>query len=72
MSGDGVFDAPDEDLNYPQILPALKDWSELLVDEALRRSGGKITEAAAMLGISQPALSKRLAKRELYDGISIT
>jgi DNA-binding protein Fis len=34
----------------------------LAVAEALRRSGGNQSVAAMMLGISQQALSKRLAK----------
>ena len=51
-------------LSFPENLPHLKQWADLLVDESIRRSGGNITAAAAMIGISQPALSKRLAKRE--------
>ena len=45
-------------------LPTLRESSELLVDEALARAGGNQTLAARMLGISQPALSKRLKQRE--------
>ncbi len=41
-------------------LPTFDEALELLVDEALRRSRGNQTIAARMLGISQPALSKRL------------
>jgi len=52
-------------LQFPDELPDLKIWSNILVDEALRRAGGHISSAAAALGISQPALSKRLAKRKL-------
>lgn len=44
-------------------LPTLRESSELLVDEALARAGGNQTLAARMLGISQPALSKRLKLR---------
>jgi DNA-binding protein Fis len=33
---------------------------DLLVEEALRRAQGNQTIAARLLGISQPALSKRL------------
>ncbi len=48
---------------FPDKLPGLKDWTNLLVNEALRRSDGNITSAASVLGISQPALSKRLSRR---------
>lgn len=45
-------------------LSTLKEAEELLVEEALTRSGGNISKAAVSLGISQPALSKRLSKRK--------
>ncbi|MHC1729654.1 MAG: sigma-54-dependent transcriptional regulator [Syntrophobacteraceae bacterium] len=41
-------------------LPTLDEAMELLVAEAMRRSQGNQTIASRMLGISQPALSKRL------------
>lgn len=41
-------------------LPTLKEASELLVQEALARSDGNQSEAAAMLGISRQALNKRI------------
>jgi len=43
-------------------LPTLKQASERLVREALRRSGGNQTAAARLLGISQQAVSKRLKR----------
>ena len=43
-------------------LPTLKQSAELLVDEAMKRAKGKQSLAARLLGISQPALSKRLKK----------
>lgn len=41
-------------------LPTLKQASQLLVEESMRRANGNQSIAARMLGISQPALSKRL------------
>jgi len=45
-------------------LPTLQEALELLVDEAVRRADGNQTLAARMLGISQPALSKRLRQKK--------
>ena len=41
-------------------LPTLQQAGKLLIDEAMQRSAGNQTIAARLLGISQPALSKRL------------
>ncbi|MCK5914310.1 MAG: sigma 54-interacting transcriptional regulator, partial [Desulfuromusa sp.] len=41
-------------------LPTLQQAGQLLVDEAMQRSAGNQSIAARLLGISQPALSKRL------------
>ncbi|GAB6098038.1 sigma-54 dependent transcriptional regulator [Desulfatiferula olefinivorans] len=41
-------------------LPTLSESSAMLIREAMARSGGNQTLAARLLGISQPALSKRL------------
>jgi DNA-binding NtrC family response regulator len=49
-------------------LPTLKQASQWLVDAALERSGGNQSLAARLLGISQPALSKRLKQRRLPRG----
>ncbi|WP_136799661.1 sigma-54-dependent transcriptional regulator [Desulfosediminicola ganghwensis] len=43
-------------------LPSLKEVASLLVVEAMKRSRGNQSLAARLLGISQPALSKRLKK----------
>ncbi len=44
---------------FPQ-LPTFSEAAGFLVDEALARAGGNQTFAARLLGISQPALNKRL------------
>ncbi|TLM66418.1 MAG: sigma-54-dependent Fis family transcriptional regulator [Deltaproteobacteria bacterium] len=41
-------------------LPTFTEVIELLVDEAMQRASGNQTIAARLLGVSQPALSKRL------------
>ncbi|SLM30996.1 Two component, sigma-54 specific, transcriptional regulator, Fis family (fragment) [Desulfamplus magnetovallimortis] len=54
------------DANSPfssfQTLPTIKQATEYLVIEAMKRANGNQTVAAKMLGISQPALSNRLKK----------
>nr|WP_321513515.1 sigma-54 dependent transcriptional regulator [uncultured Pseudodesulfovibrio sp.] len=58
---------PADMVTFPDSLPTLAQASDQLVEEAMRRSGGKQTAAARMLGISQPALSKRLKKMAAED-----
>lgn len=48
--------------NDEQPLPTLAQVDQLLVEEAMRRAQHNQSLAARMLGISQPALSKRLKK----------
>jgi len=50
----------DQSFTQCKILPTLKQASELLVEEAMDRAKGNQSLAARLLGISQPALSKRL------------
>lgn len=50
-------------------LPSIKEASQKLIHEALRRTGGNQTMASKLLGISQPSLSKRL-KRINGDGLT--
>jgi DNA-binding NtrC family response regulator len=58
----GPVDAAVEHTVFPDPLPTLKQTELLLVDEALRRSGGNQAIAAMMLGITRQALNKRLKK----------
>jgi len=58
----GPVDAVVEQTAFPDPLPTLKQVERLLVDEALRRSGGNQAIAAMMLGITRQALNKRLKK----------
>jgi DNA-binding NtrC family response regulator len=51
----GLFDATEP-------LPALHDLPDLVIAEAMRRAKGNQSLAARLIGISQPALSKRLKK----------
>ncbi|QUJ69784.1 sigma-54-dependent Fis family transcriptional regulator (plasmid) [Photobacterium sp. GJ3] len=48
-------------------LPSLQDIGDLLTQEAMRRSDGNQSLAARLLGISQPALSKRLKKTQMGE-----
>ncbi len=43
--------------------PTFKEALDLLVGEAMKRAQGNQTQAARLLGISRPALSKRLKKK---------
>jgi DNA-binding protein Fis len=45
------------------ILPTVEQSVQMLIDEAIRRSGGNQTAAAAMLGMDRTTLNKRLKRR---------
>jgi DNA-binding NtrC family response regulator len=49
-------------------LPSIHDLSDLVVAEAMRRAQGNQSVAARLIGISQPALSKRLKKNHPDQG----
>ncbi len=55
-------------LTFSNRLPTIKEATELLVAEALKRTDGNQSVAARLLGISQQALSKRLKKMDLEAG----
>lgn len=55
---------PSAPIAFSDNLPTIKQATGLLIEEALRRAGGNQSTAAAMLGISQQALSKRLKKKD--------
>ncbi len=50
-----------------QSLPSLNEMDSYLIEEAMRRAGHNQSLAARMLGISQPALSKRLKKKNSHE-----
>lgn len=60
--GGGYEQAVETPFNFPPTLPSLADMAQLLIVEAMQRAEGNQRTAAAMLGISQQALSKRLKK----------
>lgn len=51
---------PGAGVTFGEVLPTLKENTELLIEEALRRAEGNQAIAADMLGISRQALNKRL------------
>ncbi|WP_049770430.1 sigma-54-dependent transcriptional regulator [Desulforapulum autotrophicum] len=51
------------DFSTFSILPTLKQACDLLVNEAIQRSGGNQAMAARMLGISRQALNRRIKQR---------
>ncbi|MDM8525766.1 sigma 54-interacting transcriptional regulator [Desulfococcaceae bacterium HSG8] len=46
-------------------LPTIRQATQMLVTEAMKRANGNQSIASRMLGISQPALSKRLKNRKI-------
>jgi DNA-binding NtrC family response regulator len=49
---------------HPEMtLPSLSEMDNYLIEEAMKRAGNNQSLAARMLGISQPALSKRMKKK---------
>ncbi|WP_286239257.1 sigma-54-dependent transcriptional regulator [Neptuniibacter halophilus] len=58
-------DEPGEAVSFhpEQPLPSLQEMGDLLVEEAMRRAQGNQSLASRLIGISQPALSKRLKKK---------
>jgi DNA-binding NtrC family response regulator len=53
-----------ESIIFPTNLPTIKQATKLLVAQAMKRAKGNQSVAAAMLGITQQALSKRLKQEE--------
>jgi DNA-binding NtrC family response regulator len=54
---------------FPAQLPTLRQVAEQLVNEAMRRAGGNQTVAARLLGVTRPALSKRLKNLSVGEGL---
>jgi len=57
-SGKSAAQSPTQEGRFP----TLKEAERLHIEDALRRSGGNQGTAAALLGISRPALNRRLAR----------
>ncbi|MDZ4184159.1 MAG: sigma-54 dependent transcriptional regulator [Desulfuromonadales bacterium] len=57
----------DKAVEFPGELPSLRDLANQLIAEASRRAGGNQSIMAGMLGISRPALNKRLKNLEGDD-----
>ncbi len=50
---------------FPETLPTVHDAVEALIQEALRRSHGKQNAAAALIGLSPQAISKRIRNKKV-------
>jgi DNA-binding NtrC family response regulator len=57
----------DERVHFPseQPLPSMQELNQLLIEEAMTRAQGNQSLAARLIGLSQPALNKRLKKNDL-------
>lgn len=77
--GEGLFRAIQLSLNRPvsqassakpidwsvfETLPSVEEWSDLLIDEALKRFDHQVPRAAEALGMTRQGLAKRLKRRE--------
>lgn len=51
-------------------LPTRESWNDLLIEEAVRRSGGQIAAAARLLGMTRQALHQRLSVRSRQDRLT--
>jgi DNA-binding NtrC family response regulator len=51
-------------VTFSHSLPTLRQVEELLIEEAMKRSGGNQTTAARILGISRQALNNRLQRKK--------
>lgn len=51
-------------LTFSERLPTIEEAVKLLIDEAMKRANGNQSIAANLLGISRPALNKRLHKKK--------
>jgi DNA-binding NtrC family response regulator len=65
---DNALLEPDGDQDVPLTIgegfPTLKEATEFLISEALQRSGGNQAQAAKLLRITPPALSRRLSRQK--------
>ena len=64
---DGSFNSWQSTFTQNKILPSLSQAADLLVNEAMKRAIGNQTVASHLLGISQPALSKRMKNMKLRE-----
>lgn len=55
------------EVEFYEQLPTIDRITDLLIDEALRRAEGNQSRAAAMIGITPSAVSKRLKRRRRFE-----
>ncbi len=57
-------ESSEDEFEFPETLPRLKEFENMLIDEAYRRSGGNQTIAAKLLGMSRRAFNNRIMRRK--------
>jgi transcriptional regulator with GAF, ATPase, and Fis domain len=63
-AGDAAAEGATPDaVAFPEHLPSMKEMRGLLIEEALRRSGGNQSLAAALIGLTPSAINKYLRQR---------
>jgi DNA-binding NtrC family response regulator len=44
---------------FPEVLPTIQEWKQVLIDESIRRTGGDKRTAAKLLGIGATTIYRR-------------
>jgi hypothetical protein len=47
---------------FPDILPTAREWAQVLIDEAMRRTGGNRQRAGVLIGIGNTTIYRKTSK----------